>query len=48
MHLQAHRLGYHVSVKDSVVQRGAGVIGKTSSVAYIVIGMIMIVGTYQV
>jgi hypothetical protein len=48
MHLQAHGLEYHVNVKDSVVQRGAGVIRKISSVAYTAIGMSITVVTYQV
>ncbi|KFY28466.1 hypothetical protein V491_00452 [Pseudogymnoascus sp. VKM F-3775] len=43
-----HRLEYHVNVKGSVVQTGAGAIKKQRSVAYTAITTTITVVTYQV
>ena len=41
-------LEYHVSVRGTVIQSGAGAIRRASSVVYTAIGTIMTVVTYQV
>jgi hypothetical protein len=41
-----HGLEYYVNVKGSVVQRGAAVIRRLSSVVFTVIMMIITVATY--
>ena len=43
-----HGLEYHINVKGSVVQTGAGAIKKQRSVVYTAITMTITIVTYQV